>query len=286
MQSYVIVTDSGSDLSKEELAGMDMDSADLTFSFEDIHEEFTNSTMPIEEFYSRMKNGMMAKTAAVSPDRFRMLFSKYLSNSLDILYIGLSSGLSSTFHNAVLAAEDLKKRFSDRKVVLLDSLTASLGEGMIAEKAGILKKVGASLKETYDRSMELVKSLRSILAVSDLSYVRRGERISSLKALAGELMHIKPLMKVDEKGQIRYHSRAHSMKKIFGMMIDDYEEHALSCDGPLYLSYSSEEYALEMTSLLKRKLGREFDRTGWIGPVIGCHSGPGGVAMFYPSKEF
>ena len=178
MRDYVIYTDSSSDISQKILSEWGVSCLSLTFRFSDSEREFSNSDMEIGEFYNKMRAGGVAKTAAVNSETFRESFEAILKEGRDVLYIGFSSGLSTTYNSARIAAESLKEDYPDGKVLTVDSLAASAGLGMLVRLAVLKKAEGKSIDEVRDYIESIKLKMCHWFTVDDLNHLKRGGRIS------------------------------------------------------------------------------------------------------------
>lgn len=287
MRDYIIFTDSSADLSPEMLGAWGVSYLPLTFRFSDSEHEFTNSDMEIGEFYSKMREGGVAKTAAVNSESFRLAFEKILSDGKDVLYIGFSSGLSTTYNSARIAAESLREDYPDGRVVTVDSLAASAGLGMLVRLAVLKKEEGLAIDgvAAYVESLKL--NMCHWFTVDDLVYLKRGGRISSTAAFVGNLLGIKPVLHVDNEGHLVNVSKVRGRRaaitalaeKLFATADD-------SLPALVYISHSDCKSDAELlAAIIKEKCGRETEIITDVGPVIGAHSGPGTLALFFLGKE-
>ena len=288
MADYRIFTDSGSDIGAELLKAWEVTSLSLTFRFDGEDKEYSNNEMDIKTFYDKMREGGVAKTAAVNIGAFTLEFRKCLESGMDILYIGFSSGLSTTFNSARIAAENLKSEFPDRKILVIDSLCASAGQGLIVYLANEKRKSGASIEEAYEYTKSLVPSICHWFTVDDLVYLKRGGRVSAVAALVGGVLGIKPVLHVDDEGHLINVNKVRGRKTAINALADKYGELALNPkEGPIFISQADcLRDAEELASILKSKYGApDVQVITDVGTVIGAHSGPGTLALFFLGKN-
>ena len=190
MSNYLIFTDSCCDVAPEVLAQWGVPYANMTFSFDGEGKEYISTDISNKEFYDRMRQGAHARTAAINADTFVQAFTPILEEGKDILYVAFSSGLSTTVNNAHMAAQDLKETYPDRKIVIVDTLAASGGGGLMVYMAVTKKNEGASLEENAAYLKELIPQHCIWFIVEDLEYLKRGGRVSPLVAFAGGLLGI------------------------------------------------------------------------------------------------
>lgn len=287
MSSYVIHTDTGCDIAPELLAQWGVSFTCLTFRFDDSEKEYTNIEMPATEFYAKMRAGGVAKTAAVNTEMFRADFEATLKQGKDVLYLGFSSGLSTTFNSARLASLDLAEQYPDRKIVVIDTLAASAGEGLLVYHAVQKKEEGATIEENAEYIKSLIPKLAHWFTVDDLVYLKRGGRVSPTAAFFGNMLGIKPVMHVDDEGHLIPMEKVRGRKTAVAALAAKYGEFA---ENPgkdvVFVSHGDcMKDVEELGAILKEKYGAEFKVISFVGPVIGAHSGPGTLALFYVGKE-
>ena len=287
MSNYVIFTDSACDIGSSLLKEWNVESVEMNFRFENEDKEYSNSEMAISTFYGRMKDGDIAKTAAVNPEKFLAAFEEVLKNGTDILYLGFSSGLSTTYNSAKIAAEDLLSKYLERKLITVDTLAASSGQGLLVYLASQKKSEGASMEEVADYIESIKLKLCHWFTVEDLVYLKRGGRVSPTVAFVGTLLGIKPILHVDNAGKLINVSKARGRKASLNAIIDKYGELAEDkANGTVFISNAGcFEDAVYLKNAVKEKYGAEVKVISDIGPVIGAHSGPGTVALFFIGKE-
>ena len=239
--------------------------------------------MKSEEIYDIMGAGKMAKTPQVNVSDFCGNFSEYLSQGQDILYLAFSSGLSGTYNNSLIAIEELKTQFPDRKIISVDTLAASMGEGLLVYFAAQHKKEGMGLEElakwVEDNRLHLVHWF----TVDDLHHLKRGGRVSAATALVGSALNIKPVLHVDDEGHLinvsKVRGRKASINAMVDRMVETYNNQydtVMICQGGCR---SDAEY--RGSEVRKRGKGVRKVIIGNIGPVIGAHAGPGVLALFF-----
>ena len=287
MNEYVIFTDSCCDMKPELLQQWGVSYANMTFSFDGENREYTDADITNKEFYDRMRNGASAKTAAINADSFARAFAPILRDGKDILYVAFSSGLSTTVNSAHMAAEELKETYPDRKIVIVDTLAASAGGGLMVYMAVTRKNEGASLEENTEYLETLIPQHCIWFTVDDLEYLKRGGRVSPLVAFAGSVLGIKPVLQMDDEGHLIKVSAARGRKKAIEALADKYAELSYEeKNTPIFISHAQcEEDAKRLAELLKQRHGAEVTLITEIGPVIGSHAGPGTLAFFFIGKH-
>lgn len=286
MNKYIIYTDSACDIKPEVLAEWGVKSLPLTFRFNGEEREYNNNEMPIGEFYDRMRGGAVAKTAAVNSENFRLSFLEEINNGFDVLYLGFSSGLSTTFNSARIAAQQINNE-GEKKVTVIDTLSASAGFGMLVYLAKEKKNEGASLEEVAEYITSLVPRMCHWFTVDDLEYLKRGGRVSGVAAFVGNLLGIKPVLHVDNEGHLIKIDTIRGRKKAVIALADMYDKLAETPDeGVIFISHADCLADAEMlASIIKNRHGVEVKLITDVGTVIGAHAGPGTLALFFIGKE-
>ena len=281
MNEFVIMTDSSSDLPKSVAEDLGVRVIPLEVNMEgDIR---LSDEIDIKEFYDYLRAKHGAKTSAINLDRFTKEFEKVLSEGKDVLYIGFSSGLSATYMASKNAAEEVLEAHPDRKVIALDSLCASLGQGLLVKLAVDKKNSGATIEEVAEYVESIKPNLVHWFTVEDLFFLKRGGRVSATTAVVGTMLQIKPILHVDDEGKLvsmdKVRGRQGSIKALFDKMkataIEPEKQTVYISHGDCY------DDAKKLADMVREELGVTDILISEIGPVIGAHSGPGTVALFY-----
>ena len=282
---YVMITDSACDILPEKLAEWNVRMVPLAFLFTDTGKEQKDHEEPIREFYTAMRSGRVAKTSCVNEDAFVDAFTPVLEAGQDILYLGFSSGLSATCENGKKVADALAKKYPERKIRVIDSLAASAGEGLLLYLGVKNRDAGMGLDENAD-SLEADKlHICHWFTVDDLVYLKRGGRVSAATALLGTALNVKPVMHVDNEGHLIKVTQVHGRKKSIRRMAEKLGETILP-DSPVFISHGDcIEDAEMLRDILKNEYGKEVGLITYVGSVIGAHSGPGTLALFFRGKE-
>ncbi len=283
MANYVICADSACDLDRATLEKMGVKHVELTFRFDGEDKEYSNYEMETKAFYDKMRAGGVAKTAAVNTESFMSVFSEILDTGADILYVGFSSGLSTTFNSARLAANELRTKYPERKIEVIDTLCASAGEGLILHLAVEKKNSGAELEAVAEYVRETAPKVCHWFTVDDLVYLKRGGRVSPFVAFVGNLVGIKPVLHVDDEGHLVNVVKARGRKNSVLALADKYAELALDkSGGTVFISQADCLPDAEfLAKHLEEKHGVRVASISNIGPVVGAHSGPGTLALFF-----
>lgn len=241
--------------------------------------------MEVKEFYDRMRGGMMPTTSQVNPETAKEYLNGFLEESRQLLVLSFSSGLSGTCGNVNLAAKEIMEERPDCRIVVIDTLCASLGEGLLVHKAVQLKKQGKSLEETACWVEEHKENLVHVFTVDDLFHLHRGGRVSRATAIVGTLAGIKPLLHVDGEGHLTAVGKVRGRKKSLQSLVDMMEKQMGSRRGEndcVFISHGDcAEDADYVRQMVKERFGIDDFLINEIGPTIGAHSGPGTVALFF-----
>ncbi len=283
--NYVLITDSACDIHPDKLAEWNVEMLPLAFLFTDTGREQKDHEEPIDEFYKSMRAGRVAKTSCVNEDAFENTFTSFLEAGQDVLYLGLSGGLSVTSDNAKKVADRLAKKYPDRKIKAIDSLSASAGEGLFVYLAVKNRDAGMTLEENAAALEKEILHVCHWFTVEDLVYLKRGGRVSAATALLGTALNVKPVLHVDNEGHLIKMTQVHGRKKSIKKMAEKLGETILP-DSPIFISNADCMGDAEMLKdILKNEYGKEVTLITSIGSVIGAHAGPGTLALFFLGTE-
>ena len=234
-----------------------------------------------------MRAGEVAKTSAVNVETFKNAFEPELRDGKDILYIGFSSGLSNTVNAAQIAANELLADYPERKLIVVDTLSASAGFGMLLYLTLKRRDEGATIEEAAQFATDTRLHQCHWFTVDDLMYLKRGGRISPAVALVGTMLGIKPVLHMDNEGHLVKVSQARSRKGALKALVDKYTELALEPgSGTVFISHGDcMDDVDRLKEMLKARHGVDVELVTYVGPVIGAHSGPGTLALFFLGKE-
>ena len=285
MGEYVILTDSSADLTAELAAELGVEVIPLSFTMEDktYFNYPDNRDIDPADFYARLRGGAMATTAAVNVADYTEAMEPILKEGKDVLVLAFSSGLSATCHSAQIAAGELMEQYPDRKVYVVDTLCASLGQGLLVWYAANLKNQGKTMEEVRDWTEEHKLNLCHWFTVDDLHFLKRGGRISAATAVLGTMLSIKPVMHVDNEGHLIKVGTARGRNASLKALVDHMEQTAIDPGSQVvFISHGDcLEDAQKVADDVKRRFGVEQVVLNNVGPVIGAHSGPGTVALFF-----
>ena len=284
-ENYVLVTDSACDILPEKLAEWKVEMIPLAYLFTDTGKEQLDHEEPIEDFYKAMRDGRVAKTSSVNEDSFIRKFTPILEEGKDILYLAFSSGLSVTCENGKKVAAQLEEKYPERKIVVIDSLAASAGQGLFVYLAVQNRDKGMSLEDNAKALEADVLHVCHWFTVEDLVYLKRGGRISRTTALLGTALNVKPVLHVDNEGHLikvtQVRGRKKSIRKMAEMLGETIAPHS-----PIFISHGDcIEDAEMLKEILEKEYNKKVDLITYVGSVIGAHSGPGTLALFFVGTE-
>lgn len=285
MGNFKIVTDSSCDLPLSLAEKMDLTVVPLTVMLEDKNyvNDLGGSDIGFKEFYSKLRGGAMSKTSAPAIDAFEAAIRPLLAEGNDVLYIGFSSGLSATYQAGRLACEQLSEEFPDRKIYHVDSLCASMGQGLLIYHAYEAKTAGKTIEEVRALTEENKLHLCHWFTVEDLNHLKRGGRVSPTVAFVGSLLSIKPVMHMDDAGTLQPVSKAKGRKASLQALAQMMKEHAIDpANQTVFISHGDCEDDVEyLKEIILRDVGAKEIVANYVGPVIGSHSGAGTMALFF-----
>lgn len=285
MREFVIMTDSCCDLSAAMAAELELSVLPLSLHMGGAvyHNWLDGRDIGFPEFYSRVRGGENATTAAVSVGDFETEMRKILSSGRDLLCVSFSSALSATYQSASIAAEELRTEFPEAEICVVDSLCASLGQGLLVWLCAQERKKGRSLAEVRDFAEAVKGRICHWFTVDDLNHLKRGGRISAATALFGTMLSIKPVMHVDDGGRLTPVGKTRGRRASLLALVNEMEKTAPEPERQtVFISHgdclADAEFVAEE---IRRRFGTRDIHINYVGPVIGSHSGPGTVALFF-----
>ena len=286
MSLFQIVTDSCCDFPAEEYARLNLSVVPLSVEFRGETSDDRNDDS-LKTMYAALRAGEAAKTAAVNPERWREAMEPWLKQGRDVLVLAFSSGLSTTYQSARIAGEELEELYPDRRIRVVDTLSASLGEGLLVWYACAKRDEGLTLDETADWAEENKFHLCHWFTVDDLFYLKRGGRISGATAVMGTMLNIKPVLHMDDEGHLISVGKARGRKAAIQALAEKTRELGAGYDNStMFISHGDcLEDAEYLAKLLKSKYGVKNVFISYVGAVIGSHSGPGTLALFFLGKH-
>ena len=284
--TYKIITDSCCDFPKALRESLPLETANLTLLYKG--QTITDTTDEgLKQMYDGLRAGQTATTSAVNPQGWETVMEPVLRQGLDILVLAFSSGLSTTYQSAVIAAGELMEKYPERKILVVDTLCASLGQGLLVWYACARQKEGASLEELAAWCEEKKRNLCHWFTVDDLMYLKRGGRVSAATALLGTMLNIKPVLHVDDEGHLISVSKVRGRKASIEALAKKMGELGLPGENDtVFISHGDcLEEAQQLADMLKARYGVKEVIIGYVGAVIGSHAGPGVLALFFLGKN-
>ena len=282
-----LYTDTSANLPLALLREYDIAVIPFSYTVNGVAEDYNEETdFDGKAFYDAMRRGAEVKTSMVNPATAAAFFERALAQGDDVLYVGMSGGISGTAHAAALAAEELREKYPHAKIMTIDTYAASLGEGLQVLEAAELLRAGRSFEEVGDRILTRRPHMCQFFTVDDLNYLKRGGRISGAAALVGSVLGIKPILRGDETGHIVSCGKVRGMKRAYQELANYYDGRALDKSEMLGIAHAdNEEGAQTLLALLREKGFTGECLTVCYEPVTGAHVGPGTVALFFYGAE-
>lgn len=286
---YEIVTDSSADLTDELIQEYGIHIVSLSFRVGG--EEFPcyvqGQKTDYKQFYDRMRKGEMVDTSLIDMSTCRDIFEGILRRGNDVLYIGFSSALSGSYNAGAMVAESLRGAYPERRIATIDSLSASMGEGLLVYYAAEQRRDGKSMDEVSDWLIENRLHLCHWFTVDDLFHLKRGGRISAATALVGTMLGVKPVLHVDNEGKLVAVGKVRGRRKSLETLVDEMEK---TCTNPteqlVFISHGDcVEDAQYVERIVRERLNVKDVQINYVDPVIGAHSGPGTIALFFLGSQ-
>lgn len=248
--------------------------------------DYFNGDFDLLEFYNEIKKKINIKTSQITPNKYEEYFEPYLSAGKSILYLCLSTGLSDTYNSACVASRNLKEKYPDVDVLVINSLSATAGMGMMAERMIENRGKGLSLQENFNDIESIKGKITGVGVIGDLEMLKRGGRISSATAFLGGLLNIKPIIRlVKENGTLAMQSKCKGMSAGLKYLLNYLEQNRDESKNILYIAHTNEDkYAGEFENMVKEKYPDMEIRKKLLSPIIGAHLGGGSVAIFFYDK--
>ncbi len=287
--SYKIFTDASCNLSVEMLndLGVMYRSLTMTVDGQEINNYLTDEKFSFKGFYDRLRNKEHIKTSLLNVEEFTAAFEEILSNGEDVLAILISSGISGTYQAAKIAADDLREKYPERKIIVIDSLAASIGHGLLVYYAAKMQQEGKSIDETADFIYKNRLKLVHKFTVDDLFFLKRGGRLSGGVAVIGTILQIKPVLHVDDNGKLISQAKVNGRKKSLNAIFDNFKENVTDPENQVLAICHGD--CLEDAEYLANKIRSEYNVKdiiiNYCDPVIAAHAGPGVLALFYLGNE-
>lgn len=285
MYSFDIFTDSSCDLSNEMVEKYDLKIMQLEVTIND-NSPIYNKDIDAKDLYNQLRNGANAKTNAVTPGYFDEHMRASLSAGKDILYVGFSSGLSVTYNNAAMVIKELQEEFPERKILHIDTLSASVGLGLLVHYAALKREEGVGMEDIFQNVLNMKDKIHHQVTVDDLFFLKRGGRVSATSAVVGSVLSIKPIIEVSAEGKLDTVGKVRGRKPALKELVTKMKSTAdIEGWNQVFISHGD---CLEDAEYVKTMIEKEYPTAcvniSYVGPVIGAHTGPGVIALCYFGK--
>jgi len=285
--NYQIISDSACDLSQQLLQELHVVTVPLTVNFRGEARCDSVDDAKVKELYDAMRGGEVATTSAVNPDGWAKVIEPSLAEGKDALVLAFSSGLSTTYQSAVIAANELKEAYPDRKILVVDTCAAALGEGLLVWHTCKKRDAGLSLEELAAWVEDAKNHTAHWFTVDDLVYLKRGGRVSAATAVLGAMLNIKPVLHVDNEGHLISMAKTRGRKAAINALAAKLGELGGDWDNSTVFICHADclEDAEKLAAMVKQQYGVKEAMIGNLGAVIGSHAGPGTLALFFMGNE-
>lgn len=289
MNKIILTTDSCSDLSLKQVKDMGVLTIPLSLTMQEntFYHYPDERELKIDAFYDALREKVVAQTSLVNVAQFLVFFEDILKEGHDILYVGFSSALSGTYQSSVLAAEELKEKYPNQKIVTIDSLCASAGQGLLVMKAYDALTSGKTIEDVKTQIESIKLNLCHLFTVADLGTLKRGGRLSNAQAFVGGLLKLKPILHVNNEGKLVALQKVRGRKSSLDMMIDLIGERITDANKQTILISHGDtiEEATLVGDMIQARFGVKEIIYNMIGPIIGAHAGPGTIAVFFMGEK-
>ncbi len=281
---FVIITDTASELTDEYYREHGVEKVSIGYILNDVtYGGLDGGSMDIDEFYERIESGAMPKTFQVTPEQARVHFEPHLKAGKDVLVLSFSSGLSGTYNSYCLAANVLKEKYPTRKIIVIDTLSASIGQGLLVHYVVKKAESGATIEETAEYTKSIIPHVCHRFTVDNLFHLKQGGRVSGATAVVGSMLKIKPVLNVDEEGKLTTIAKIIGRKKATSYLVEELKRLSdLKEDDTLIIGHAHcREEAEHLRELVVSAVGEHEIFILDIGPVIGTHVGAGMLALTF-----
>lgn len=280
---FEIITDSCCDFTEAQYANMGVTSVPLSVEWDHICHDHFSDEAGLRDFYRQMRNGVRARTSALNPDQWARAMEPQLQAGKDLLVLAVSSAISTTYQSAVIAAEELREKYPQRTVHVVDSRSGSLGEGLLLWHASRLRDAGETL-EAVRRWLEAhCVRVCHWVTVNDLRHLKQSGRLGGASALLGTMLDIKPIIKVTEEGKLLSDGKTRGRKASIRMLAERFAKHRSVAEEDLVTIAHGDcpEDAAYLAEILRQEHGVKHIHIGYVGPILGAHTGPGVLGLFH-----
>jgi len=279
MSNYILIANSTCDLSEDLLKELDVTVLPLGFIIGDD----SYKSMPVKEFYQKIREGAMPSTTAASIGEYVDLFEPALEAGKDVLCLAFSSGLSTTYNSAVIAAEEMAEKYPDRKILLVDTLSVCLGEGLLVRGAAEKRLAGESIEAVHAWVEDTKLKVAHWFTVNDLGHLKRGGRISAAQAVVGGMLGVKPVLRVNDEGRLVPAGKARGRAAALAELVKQLEKSGVDfAEETIYIAHADcEDEANTLAEEIRSRCNPKEVYVNFVGPVIGSHTGIGVIAVLF-----
>ena len=281
--SYQIITDSCCDFTDEQYRQMNVDYVPLSVMWDgECHNHFSHEKA-LKEFYEKMRQNLIATTSALNPDNWLQVMETHLKKGKDLLVLTVSSGISATYQSAMIAVEELQHRYPDQQIQVVDSLGGSLGEGLLLWHACRLRDAGESIQRNVQWLREHSARVCHWVTVNDLNPLKRSGRLGGASAFVGTMLNIKPIICVTEEGKMTSNAKVRGRRASIQMLAKKFAERRSPAEEDVVTIAHGDcpEDAALLADILKKEYNVKNIITGYVGPILGAHTGPGVLGLFH-----
>lgn len=288
MSSYVIFIDSTTDLPAKmaDELGLNVIPYIYTLDGKEYYNHLDYRDLSVKDFYNALRAGKTGSTTQVTSHRYFEAWKPFLEDGKDVIYMCLSSMLSKSYEQSILAAREAEETFPGRRVITIDSKSASLGQGLLAVKAAKARDEGKSLEEAAAYLESIVPKIQLWIMADDLQHLKRGGRISGAKAVVGTMLNVKPILTFSDTGRLAPVGKARGRSKAIALFIEQMEKYKYIKGETIYIAHSDvPELAHQLKEAVEESYGEKDIIVNEVGPVIGAHTGPGTIAIVFIGNE-
>lgn len=287
MSSYVIFTGSTTDLPAKTADELKLNIIPFIYTLDgkEYHNYLDYRELSVAAFYGALRDGKMGSTTQITTHRYLEAWKPFLEDGKDIIHMELSSMLSKSYEQCVLAAQEAMETYPGRKVIAIDSKAASLGQGLLAVKAAKGRDAGMSVDELAAHIEGIVPKIQHWVMADDLHHLKRGGRISGAKAVIGTMLNVKPILTMSDEGRLAPVGKGRGRTKALAQICEKMEIYNYEKGDTVYIAHADvPDLAAQMKDLITAKFGKTDIVINEIGPVIGSHTGPGTIAIMFVGK--
>lgn len=280
---FQIICDSCCDFTREQYASMQVTCVPLTVMWDgESHSHFSDE-QSLKAFYNQMRTGLMASTSALNPDNWANAMEPHLKEGWDLLVLTVSSGISATYQSAVIAAQELSEQYPQSRIRVVDSRSGSLGQGLLLYHACQLREAGENLQAAAGWLEDHCTRICHWVTVKDLSYLKRSGRLSGATAFVGTMLDLKPIIKVTEEGKLVSAGKTRGRKASIRELAKKFAESRSASEEEMVTIAHGDcpEDAAALETILREEYGVKNIHTGYVGPILGAHTGPGVLGLFH-----